>query len=96
MSRKKQRYAKQFKAEAIKLAQESGNVAQTARNLGVHVSTLNSWVKAASPQSPGGALAESEREELICLRKEAKVLRMERDFLKKTAQYFVRDSGRSK
>lgn len=96
MSQKKPRQSDEFKADAVELAIQSGNVAQTARNLGINISTLNSWIKKAEDQSPGGALTDDEREELIRLRKETKTLRMERDFLKKAAQYFVKDSERSK
>jgi transposase len=40
---KRKEYSKEFKEEAVRLAQESGNVSETARNLGLHLSILRRW-----------------------------------------------------
>jgi len=38
-------YTEEFKREAVRLAQERGNVAQTARDLGVSDSSILYWQK---------------------------------------------------
>ena len=48
-------------------------------------------VEEGERREPGGALTTTEREELAALRKETRVLRMERDFLKKAAAFFAKD-----
>ena len=42
MSKKKQ-YSQEFKEEAVRLAEESGNKRQVARDLGIHMSVLGRW-----------------------------------------------------
>ena len=39
----KKSYTKEFKKEAVRLAQQNGNSSETARNLGVHDSILRRW-----------------------------------------------------
>ena len=46
-------------------------------------------------EGPEGALTTEEKGELRKLRREVKRLRMERDFLKKAAAFFAKDSDRS-
>ena len=41
---------------------------------------------------PEGALTTAEKEELTRLRRENRTLRLERDFLKKTAAWFAKES----
>jgi transposase len=38
-------YSKEFKEEAVRLAQQNGNVTETARNLGLQQSVLRRWKK---------------------------------------------------
>ena len=38
-------YQREFKEEAVQLAQKSGNTSETARNLGLHQSVLRRWKK---------------------------------------------------
>ena len=38
-------FTDEFKREAVRLAQERGNLAQTAKDLGVHESLLGKWRK---------------------------------------------------
>ncbi len=58
--------------------------------------TIRNWVKQANraenPTSPE-SIAISEREELKQLRKENRILREERDFLKKAAAWFAQETG---
>jgi len=87
-------YSKEFKAEAVKLVKESGKPAvQISRDLGVSVESLKYWVKQQeidSGQREG--LTTSEREELRKLRAENRILRMEREILKKAAAFFAQET----
>jgi transposase len=44
-------------------------------------------------QGPPGALTTAEKEELSHLRREVKVLRMEREILKRAATFFAKESA---
>jgi transposase len=92
--KKRRSFSSEFRSEAIRLASESGkSVAQIARDIGVHQSSLHLWVRQAKidrGEGPAGAPTTEELEELRHLRKEVRELRMERDFLKKTAAYFAK------
>ncbi len=83
------------KAEAIRLAEMSGNASQVARDLDIHRSSLVQWIKQAeidAGQAPGGGLTTDEKKELAALKRENRTLRMERDFLKKAAAFFAKES----
>ena len=80
------RYTPEFKAEAVRLVRSASDkpASQIARELGVSDNTLRSWVKQAQiDRGEREGLTTEEREELRKLRKEVKVLRQERDILKK-------------
>ena len=95
MPRTKPQYPPEFKTEAVRLVHSSGrSISQIAKELGVSGNSLRTWVKQAeSEQGERGGLTTDEREELRRLRREVKVLRQERDFLKKTAAFFAREDG---
>ena len=60
-------------------------MASVARDLGVHDSVVGLWVRKAridAGKGPPGALTTAEREELTKLRKQVRVLEMERTILK--------------
>jgi transposase len=79
------RYPPEFKAEAVQLVRSSGRpVSQIARELGISGNSLRNWVKQAQiDQGEREGLTTDEREELKRLRRENRVLKQERDFLKK-------------
>ncbi len=92
MSEVRRRYDPDFKAGAVQLVRETGRpIAQIARELGINEGTLGNWIdkdrKARS--DGGGSLDESEREELVRLRKENAELRMQRDVLKRSVALWV-------
>ena len=85
-------YTEAFKKEAVNFVRNSGiGTAQSAEDLGISRSTLDRWLKEQSTTPDEEPLTASEREELKKLRKEVNTLRMERDFLKKTAAFFVKN-----
>jgi transposase len=89
------KYTPEYKAEAVELVISSGRpVAEVARDLGVNESTLGEWVNIAkrSGKIEEKPLDASERAELKAAREEIRRLRMERDFLKKAAAWFAKES----
>ena len=96
MSRRKRRtFTTEQKAQAVRLAQELGSIAQAARDLDLTESSLSSWIKQAKIDEGGGQSGElttDEREELQRLRRENRILGQERSFLKKAAAYFAEDT----
>ena len=99
MVKKRRQYAREFKLEAVKLAKESDRtVTEVAGVLGINPKTLHGWVKQAEvrhPSSvfPGNGNRAPEEDELWRLRQELERVKQERDFLKKAAAYFVRESS---
>jgi transposase len=88
-------YPPTFRYEAVELARTSGqSFAQLARDLGIHAETLRLWVRQA--EVDGGrrdGLTTTEREELTRLRRENRLLKEEREILKKAAAFFARESA---
>jgi len=90
-------HTREFKAEAVALVRTGGrNAGQVARELGLADSLVRTWVRQAevdAGKGPAGALTTAEKEELSQLRREVKVLRMEREILKKAATFFAKESA---
>ncbi|HVZ85484.1 MAG TPA: IS3 family transposase [Polyangia bacterium] len=80
-------HTREFKAETVALVRTGGrNAGQVARELGLADSLVRAWVRQAdvdAGRGPAGALTTAEKEELSQLRREVKVLRMEREILKR-------------
>ena len=91
----KAKYSAEFKENAVKRANESSNVAQTARELGIKENTLYNWVYHYNcPAQSDKAVRTDEHlyDELKRLKKEVARLTEERDLLKKAAAYFAKES----
>jgi len=95
MGKRGRLYSPEFKAEAIQLVQASEErypVAKIARDLDVSIETLRKWVNQAQIDAgERGGLTTEQTEELRRLRKEVKVLKEEREILKKAAAFFARE-----
>jgi transposase len=101
MSAKRRQFSREFKAEAVRLIKSSAKpLNQVARDLGVRSDTLRNWVQqiegraglSAEDVFPGNGKRSSQDEEMRQLRRENEQLRQERDFLKKAAAYFAKES----
>jgi transposase len=93
--RGKTAYSDEFRREAVRLVEErKGEVAEIARELGVHPESLRSWCRVIQQQREGPApparvmLEEENRR----LRQENARLREEREILKKAAAFFAKDA----
>jgi len=88
-------YAKEFRAEAVRLVRESGKpLAAIAKDLGVSEPSLRAWRKQAELDSGkrSDGLTTEEHAEVRRLRREVRILREERDILKKAAAFFARET----
>jgi len=91
----KQKYTAEFKENAVKRANESSNVAETARELGIKENTLYNWVYQYSRHAKSDKAVRTDEhlyDELKRLKKEVARLTEERDLLKKAAAYFARET----
>lgn len=94
--RARRSFSDEFKEGAVRLIlDEEKKIPETARNLDVSESLLRGWVKQAEADRSGGktGLTTEERAELARLRKENRVLKMERDILKKAAAFFAKENA---
>ena len=96
MGKQQQKYEKEYKVEAAKLAKEIG-VRKAARELGVPENTLYGWMKAAreglldmgaGSHTPNPAM--SLAEELAVMRKQMKTLERENRRLKEENEFWRR------
>ena len=94
--RKRRRFTEEFKAKAVALVADSGkSITEVGRDLDLTISSLRNWVRQAEVdrgRGPAGALTTAERQELGQLRKEVRVLKEEREILKKAAAFFAKES----
>ncbi len=88
-------YPPAFRAEAVQLVHADGrSLTQVAEDLGVHHETLRGWVK--QTEIDGGrrdGLTTEERTELARLRRENRILKEEREILRKAAAFFAAESA---
>ena len=93
--RARRSFTDDFKAEAVALVESSGkSIGRVARDLDLSETALRAWVDTvtAGRGEKAAALEGGERAELKHLREENRVLRMEREFLKKAAAFFAKES----
>jgi transposase len=92
--RPRRSFSREFKAEVVDLVGQPGNTpASVARDLDLTETAVRAWVRQADVDAgdrPG--LTSGEREELARLRKENRVLREERDILKRATAFFARET----
>ena len=94
--RRRRSFTPEFKAETVRLIRTSGqSIGRVCRDLDLTETAVRRWVQQAEiddGQRPG--LTTAEREELTRLRREVRVLREEREILKKAAAFFAKETTR--
>ena len=85
----------EFRQRAIELARLNEKpVTQIATDLGISDSCLRSWMKQADVDEGRrtDGLVTAEREELVKLRRELRVAKLENEILKRAAAYFAAEN----
>lgn len=92
--RSRRSFSEQYKAEVVALCRGSEkSMSEIARDLDLTESSVRRWVGLAEIDAGcREGLTSSEREELVRLRKEVRVLREERDILKRATAFFARET----
>jgi transposase len=88
--RPRRSFTREFKAEVVELVRQPGNsVASVARDLDLTETAVRAWVKQADvDDGHREGLTSGQLAELAHLRKENRVLREERDILKRATAFF--------
>jgi transposase len=90
-------YRPEFRAEAVRLVRSGERTAEElARDLGCSPQAIRNWVRQAALDAGRrhDGLTTAEREELARLRRENRVLREEREILRKAATFFAKEATR--
>jgi len=96
MKKTRRRFSRELKLEAVRQLVAGLRLADVARALGVDAQVVRRWRDQVrvdpATAFPGNGRAPAEEAELQRLRREVTQLRAERDFLKKVAGYFAKDT----
>lgn len=92
--RARRSFSPEFKAQTVELVRESGkSIPQVARDLDLTESAVREWVRQGDvDDGRRDGLTTDEKAELASLRRENKVLREEREILKKAAAFFAKET----
>ena len=97
--RERRKFSAEFKQEAVRLMYERRaagiNLSQIARELELRPEQLRYWsqqLRDRNGGSPPPGVVETPEQELRRLRRELATLRQEREFAKKVAVYFAKES----
>ena len=92
--RTRRSFSDEYKTEVVELCRTSGkSVAQICRDLGLGETAVRRWIaqaKVDAGRRPG--LTTDEHAELVALRKENRVLREERDLLRRATAFFAKET----
>ena len=96
MADKRRRYTREFKLDAVRLAQQGDRtLTEVAESLGIDRSLISAWRKAfekdGSLSFPGNGRRTPEEQELDRLRRQLAEAREERDILKNALAYFAKE-----
>ena len=94
-SRRRRQFTEEFKRDAVDLVRSTGRpIAQIAQELGIYDSTLGNWVRQDRiDHGEREGLTSDERARLSRLEAENARLRMERDLLKRTVAFWVKETS---
>lgn len=93
---KRRKYSPEFKRGAVEQAQQAGvSCAQVARELGIGANLLTRWKRESEADGcrAFGGSGSPKDEEVARLKRELARVQKERDFLRKAATFFARESS---
>jgi len=96
---KRQKYSDEFKREAVRLMENRGarSVDQVADDVGVSTSQLYAWRSKYGPSNAKRGTVEDPsdelRTEILRLKRELERVTKERELLKKSIAFFVKENG---
>lgn len=87
-------FSPEFRKEAVRLHRTSERpLRATAAEIGVSVNALGRWVRQAEiDEGKAAGLTSEEKEELRLLRRENKLLKEEKEILRKATLFFARET----
>jgi transposase len=93
--RNRRQFTAEFKRDAVELVRSSGRpIAQIARELGIYDSTLGNWMRQDRiDRGQAEGPSSEQRARLGELERENARLRMERDLLKRTVAFWVKETS---
>ena len=93
--RTRRQFTQEFKRDAVELVRTSGRpIAQIANELGIYDSTLGNWVRQDRiDRGEREGLSSDERERLREVERDNTRPRMERDLLKRTVAFWVKETS---
>lgn len=93
--RGRRKFSEEFKRDAVKLVHATGNpIAQVADELGIYDSTLGNWIKQDRvDRGEREGLTSQDRARLSELEAENARLRMERDLLKRSLAFWIKETS---
>ncbi len=93
--RRRRQFTPEFKRDAVELVRATGRpIAHIAAELGIYDSTLGNWVRQTQiDQGEREGLTSDDTARLRALEAENAKLRMERDLLKRTVAFWVKETS---
>jgi transposase len=93
--RRRRQFTAEFKHDAVELVRTTGRpIAHITAELGIYDSTLGNWVRqAAIDRGQQDGLTSADKARLRQLEAENTRLRMERDLLKRTVAFWVKEQS---
>ena len=95
---KKRRYPPEFREQAVEFylsVADYRSIRDVSQELGIHPNNLRRWVKLMTETDATRSMSDSDRAELMRLRKENRILKEELEISKKAAAFFARERSRS-
>ncbi len=91
----RRRHSTEFKLQAVDLAREIG-IPEASSDLGISYGLVHSWIKKVEADGRSAFIPLEERNDVAAenkrLREENRILKMERDILKKATAFFAKES----
>jgi len=98
MAKTNKRYPQEYRRRLVDLVRSGRTPESLGRQYDVSAQSIRNWLRQADLDEGrrSDGLTTAEREELARLRRENKVLREEREILKKAAAWFAKETDRGK